>query len=80
MTNHGMAVKIIGKFLIRTEDKGLMRMPDESKGLKVLLVADFARGFDGAVAEDPALAHSHTRHVINHSKCPITWKSNFKKK
>ena len=52
-----------------------MCTPDNSEGLEVFVDADFAGGFDKAVAEDPASAYSRTGFVIKHAGCPIIWKS-----
>ena len=69
--SYDAAVKRIGKHLLGTEDKGLTHKPDSSKGLEIFLDADFAGGFDKAVAEDSASVHSRTGFVIKYAECPI---------
>lgn len=72
---HDTAVKRIGKYLLGTEDKGLMYTPDKSKGLEIYVDADFAGGFDKSNAEDPASVYSRTGYIIKYANCPIIWKS-----
>ena len=72
--SHNAEVKRIGKCSLSTEDKGLMHKPDNSKGLAIFVDADFAGGFDKAVAEDSASVHSRTGFVIKYAECPIIQK------
>ena len=39
---HGKAVRWIGRYLIGTQDKGMIFMPDSSQGLEVYVDADFS--------------------------------------
>jgi len=72
---HDTAVKRINKYLLGTEDKGLVYRPDVLKGLEVFIDTDFTEGFDKANAEDPASVYSRIEYIIKYANCPVIWKS-----
>ena len=43
---YDIAVKRISKYLLSIEYKGLICIPDKSKGMEIFINADFARGFN----------------------------------
>ena len=72
--SHNTSIKRISKYLLGTEDKELIYEQDSSKGLEFFAYADFASGFDKAVAEDPATVYSRTGFIIKYASCPIIQK------
>ena len=61
--------------MLGTGNEELMREPNIDKGLEVFADTDFADGFNSPNAEDPRSAHSRTRLITKHARCPIIWKS-----
>ena len=62
--SHDNAIKLIGKCLKGTADKGIICKPNSQKGLKVYVDAYFAGSYDSVNAEDPASVYSRTGFII----------------
>ena len=73
--SHEEAVKRIGRYLIKTRDKGLVLRPDKSRGLECFVDADWAGSWQDRSSNDPLSAHSRTGFVIMFAGCPIVWVS-----
>ena len=75
--SHERAVKKIGRYLLDTQDKGLIYKPDTSQGLECYVDADFAGGWKDGDHDCPESVLSRTGFVIMYARCPITWQSKF---
>ena len=72
---HTKAVKMIGRYLKDTMEKGIVCHPDGS-GIKCYADADFSGNWDPDYAEfDTATARSRSGYIIFHDGCPIVWAS-----
>ena len=74
---HEQAVKRICRYLLRTQDSGLVFKPDKSRGLECFVDADWAGAWKHRSSNDPMSAHSRTGFVIMYMGCPILWKSSM---
>ena len=75
-TEHGKAVKWIGRYLKGTADKGCIMKPDASLGLEVHVDADFAGAWDSELAGiDIDTARSRHGYIIRYAGVPIMWQS-----
>ena len=73
--SHERAVKRIVRYLLDTQDKGLIFRPDKSRGLECYVDADFAGGWKDGDQTSPESVLSRTGFVIMYAGCPITWTS-----
>jgi Reverse transcriptase (RNA-dependent DNA polymerase)/GAG-pre-integrase domain len=72
---HTKAVKLIGRYLLGTADKGLICTPDESS-FNCYCDADFCGLWDPGTAEmDPSTARSRSGYVVKYANCPVIWAS-----
>ncbi len=72
---HSKAVKLIGRYLMDTLEKGIICTPNE-QSLECWADADFAGNWDIKHAEfDPSTAKSRTGYVVYYGGCPIVWAS-----
>ena len=71
---HGKALKWIGRYLLKTKDKGMILKPMD-KSFEVYEDAGFAGDFIGEYGDDPSMAKSRTGYVIMYSGCPLIWAS-----
>ena len=72
---HGEAVKLIGRYLAGTRDKGLYIHPRD-EGLQVWADADFSGNWRKEEAmEDSDTARSRSGYAIFFMGCPLMWKS-----
>ena len=72
---HTKAVKLIGRYLKYTKDKGLICTPKE-ESLQCFADAGFAGDWDPTIAEhDNTTASSRSGHVILYAGCPLVWAS-----
>lgn len=75
--SHAKAIKQIGRYLLATQDKGLILRPDSDKSLDCYVDASFAgewvRGLEDQAMSDPNTARSRTGFVITYAGVPITW-------
>jgi len=74
-TKHAEAVKRIGRYLLATQDKGLIMKPDKS-GMECWVDASHASEWSNKTAStDPATARSRMGYVIRYGGCPMMWAS-----
>jgi hypothetical protein len=74
-TEHGDAIKWLGRYLKGTRDKGLILRPNGKSGLEVYVDADFVGNWDPLDTENRDSARSQHGYVIKYNGCPIVWKS-----
>jgi hypothetical protein len=72
---HEEAVKRICRYLLKTQNQGLVMKPDLSKGLECYVDADWAGSWQDRSSNDPLSAHSRTGYVLTYAGCPIVWGS-----
>ena len=68
---HEQAVKYICRYLLRTQESGLVFKPDKSRGLECFVDADWAGAWKHRSSNDPMSAHSRTGFVIMYMGCPF---------
>ena len=61
------------KYLQGSKDKGLIFIPDKSKGLECHVDAGFAGAWSNADADNPDNVLSRTGYIISYAGCPISW-------
>jgi Reverse transcriptase (RNA-dependent DNA polymerase)/GAG-pre-integrase domain len=72
---HSKAVKAIVRYLIQTQDKGLICQPNNTS-LECYCDADFAGNYIKEEAEnDVNTARSRSGYIIKYAGCPLLWKS-----
>ncbi|KAL7575492.1 hypothetical protein ACA910_020078 [Epithemia clementina (nom. ined.)] len=70
------AVKLIGRYLLGTRNKGIVLQPDGSKSFECWADADFAGNWRQQTAhKDPITSKSRSGWIITFAGCPITWAS-----
>ena len=74
-TEHGAAIKWIGRYLKGTATNGTYMKPDRTKGLEVHVDADFVGNWDPADVDNKDTAKSRHGYCITYAGCPICWKS-----
>jgi len=72
---HERALRRIAKYLIGTQDRGIIFKPDKSKGIECFADASFADGWAHSDSNDPENVLSRTGYVIYYAGCPIHWVS-----
>ena len=78
--SHAVAVKMIVRYLKRTETQGLIvDLSQFSMELTCYVDADFAGRFGADAPSNPASARSRTGFVIKLGGCPLIWKSQLQK-
>ncbi|KAL7580903.1 hypothetical protein ACA910_001170 [Epithemia clementina (nom. ined.)] len=74
--SHAKAIKLIGRYLLRTPDKGIVLQPDGSKSFECWADADFSGNWRQQTAhKDPMTPKSRSGWIITFAGCPITWAS-----
>ena len=73
--SHERAVKRIGRYLLDTRDKGMIYIPDITRGLQCYVDSGFAGGQKDGNHNSPESVFSRTGFVIMYVGCPITWGS-----
>jgi len=73
--SHEKAVKRIGRYLLGTQNRGIIFNPNIRKGLECYVDADFAGGWAKADADNPDNVLSRTGFAIFYAGCPIVWAS-----
>jgi hypothetical protein len=73
--SHEAAVKRIGRYLLKTRDKGITAKPDPSGSLFAHVDADFAGRWHKNHSELRENVLSRTGFVVSFCGCPIYWKS-----
>jgi Reverse transcriptase (RNA-dependent DNA polymerase) len=72
---HTKAVKVIGRYLMSTADKGIICTPT-NESLMCYCDADFSGNWDASIAHDePTTARSRSGYLVNYAGCPIVWAS-----
>jgi Reverse transcriptase (RNA-dependent DNA polymerase) len=72
-TEHTKAVKLIGRYLLATRDKGILCTPND-EGLLCYADAGFAGDWNADIAEeDPSTARSRSGFLITYAGCPLIW-------
>ena len=74
--SHGVAIKRIGRYLLRTRTKGLIIKPKMESSFECYVDASFLGDWDKRIAgEDPDTAKSRTGFVVKYADAPIFWQS-----
>ena len=74
--SHGKAIKHIGRYLLKTRDKGLLLKPDPEESFECFVDADFSGNWDKRIADkDPNTAKSRSGFVIKYAGVPLYWAS-----
>lgn len=73
--SHERAVRRIAKYLLGTQNKGLIFKPDFTKGLECYVDASFADGWTSIDSDDAENVLSRTGYIIYYAGCPIHWVS-----
>ena len=72
---HAEAVKRIGRYLLETQDKGLIMKPNKN-GMECWVDASHASEWSNkASREDPNTARSRMGYIITYAGCPMYWAS-----
>jgi hypothetical protein len=73
---HARALRWLGKYLLKTRNRGLILKPQKGKGLEVYVDADFSGNWDPKSPEgDRDTARSRHGYIIMYEGCPMIWKS-----
>ena len=75
MLSHERSIRRIGKYLLGTQDKGIIFSPDISKGIECYVDADFSGNWNAIDSEDSENVLSRTGFIIFYAGCPIHWVS-----
>jgi len=75
--SHEQALKLIGRYLLATRDKGLVLSPSKELNVDAYPDADFAGLYGYEDTLDPVSVKSRTGYVINVANCPVLWKSSL---
>ena len=74
--SHGKVIKHIGRYLLKTRDKGLLLKPDPEESFECFVDADFCGNWDKRIADkDPNTAKSRSGFVIKYAGVPLYWAS-----
>ena len=73
--SHERSIRRICKYLLGTQDRGLVFKPDISKGIECFVDADFSGNWNAIDSEDPENVLSRTGYIIYYGRCPIHWVS-----
>jgi Reverse transcriptase (RNA-dependent DNA polymerase) len=73
--SHALAVKAIGRYLIRTRTKGLIMSPTGDLAVDCYVDADFAGLWHREDDQNPLCVKSRTGYLITIGNCPLTWAS-----
>ena len=72
--SHSLAIKRLVKYLVGTQDKGLVLSPTKEFTLNMYADADFAGLWNAPFDEqDPTRVRSRSGHVILLAQCPLLW-------
>jgi hypothetical protein len=72
---HAQAVKLVGRYLLGTRDKGIICTPNDDS-LSCYADAGFAGDWNAEIAEtEPSTARSRTGFIILYAGCPLLWSS-----
>jgi hypothetical protein len=72
---HGVAIKQIGKYLLKTRKQGMIMKPTKDLTLDCFADADFAGMFKRSDPDDPKSVKSRSGFVITLGGIPVSWHS-----
>ena len=75
--SHEQALKMIGRYLIGTMDRGMILTPSGQLDIDAYPDADFAGLYGYEDVQDPVCVRSRTGYIIMVANCPILWKSSL---
>ena len=73
MILHERQIKRIVKYLMETEDFGIVYKPDAIKGIEFFVDADVSGGWNQLDADNSENVMPRTGYVITHTGCPVLW-------
>ena len=73
--SHELALKLIGRYLLATRDKGLVLTTPKELNIAAYPDSDFTGLWGHEDSLDPTCVRSQTGFVINVANCPVLWKS-----
>ena len=73
--SHEQALERIGRYLLATQDKGLIYSPSEEFRVDCYVDSDFAGLYGHEDPLEPSVAKSRTGFVICIANCPVIWSS-----
>jgi len=74
--SHADAVRMIGRYLSGTRDKGIIFNPDHTMSFECYCDAGFSGDWVPTLAPfDPSTARSRGGYIISFANCPLGWKS-----
>jgi Reverse transcriptase (RNA-dependent DNA polymerase) len=73
--SHAQAVKMIGRYLLRTREEGLILKPTGDLAVDCYVDADFAGLWKREDDQDPVCVKSRSGYLITLGGCPLTWTS-----
>ena len=73
--SHEAALKLIGRYLLGTKNKGLIIDPTRDLKIDAYPDADFAGLYNYEDSCDPVCVKSRTGYVITVAGCPVLWES-----
>ena len=73
--SHERSIRRIAKYLVGTQNKGIVFKPDLSRGIECFVDADFSGNWNAVDSEDPQNVLSRTGYIIYYGGCPIHWVS-----
>ena len=71
--SHERDINRICKYLLSSQNKGIIFKPDVSKGLECHVDTDFAGGWATGDSTQPETVLSRTGYIISYAGCPIYW-------
>jgi len=69
--SHERAIQRIEKYLLGTQNKGIIFSPNPKQGLECFVDADFSGNWTAVDSEDPENELSNTGYIIFYAGCPI---------
>ncbi len=73
--SHERSIRRIAKYLLGTQNRGIVFKPDLNKGVECYVDADFSGNWNAVDSEDPQNVLSRTGFIIYYGGCPIHWVS-----
>jgi hypothetical protein len=73
--SHERSIRRLAKYLLGTQNRGIVFTPDASKGIECYVDADFSGNWNAVESEDPENILSRTGYIIYYGGCPIHWQS-----
>ena len=78
MILHEQAIQLIVKYLMETENCGIVYNPDTTKDIECYFDVDFSEGWNHIDADNSENAISCTGYVIIYAGCPVFWCSKLR--